>query len=270
MSGHDPALASLGGAHRLVKAIAVLVGSTVAAGVMLLVGFGQDSVAVAAALGLASGAVLVAGLAYARALTRRASSAAEISELLATPLLAALPAPPKELLAAEELVTLAQPSSVQAQRFRRLVEELGPALADLRSVLITSPDPGQGKSTTAANLAVELARSGRRVAIVDLDHRRPRLHRLFKLFRTPGVAEVAAGELGLDDCLVPIDLAIGTRARRLAPSEAGAERLLYVLPSGAAQPHVASEPDGALIRALEQAFSIVIVDGPPLLDVPEA
>ena len=113
----------------LVKAAAVVVASTVVAAGALIVGFGQDSVAVAAALGLAGGTVLVAGLAYARGLARRASSAAAIAELLGTPLLAALPAPPKELSASEELVTLAQPSSVQAQRFRRLVEELEPLLA---------------------------------------------------------------------------------------------------------------------------------------------
>jgi Mrp family chromosome partitioning ATPase len=274
MSG-DPALDTLGG-HRaaLRRAVLVVVVATVVAALALFVGFRQDSAAGAAGLGLAGGAVLVAGLAIARGLTRRAPSAAAIAERLGTPLLAALPAPPRELAAEDELVTLALPASASRQRFRRLVADLEAVLpADARSVLVTSPDPGQGKSTTAANVAVELARRGRRVALVDLDRRRPRLHQLFRLFRTPGIAEMARREADLGDCLVPIDLAVGTRARHAAPSETAGERLLHVLPAGAAGRDL---PDGEreafereLIRDLERDFAVVLVDGPPLLHVAE-
>jgi Mrp family chromosome partitioning ATPase len=273
---HDPALSPLDGegARRRWLALGVAVLGTAAAAVALLVGFGQDSGTVAAALGLAGGIVLVGALAYARDLTRRMPSAAAVAERLATPLLAALPAPPREISSADELVTLVMPATSGAQRFRRLAAEVSMPLArGVRTVLVTSPHPGQGKSTTVANLAVELARAGRSVAVVDLDRRRPRQHALFELFRTPGLSEIVAGDRTLDACLVPIDLATGTRARRLPPSEAGTERLLHVLPAGAAgggadtaQP---GEVERSVIRELAGRFAIVLLDAPPLLHVPE-
>jgi len=270
--GTDPALEGPGGRSRWLALGVAALGTAVAA-VALVVGLGQDSGSLAAALGLAGGVALVGALAYARELTRRVPSAAAVAERLATPLLAALPAPPSEIGSADELVTLVMPAADGAQRFRRLAAEVGTPLAQgVRTVLVTSPHPAQGKSTTVANLAVELARAGRSVAVVDLDRRRPRLHALFDLFRTPGVSEIVAGSATLDGCVVPIDLATGTRARRLPPSAAGTEHLLHVLPAGAeteAPDADHGEASRAVIRELAGRFSIVLLDAPPLLHVPE-
>ncbi len=271
MSAQDPALESRPAGRGWHTAAVVVVSAAVAAGA-IVAGFAQDSVGVAVGLGVAGGAAFVGGLAYAAVLRRSPSSAAEIADLLGLPLMASLPAPPADLEEAEKLVALALPSSVQTQRFRRLAADLAASLRDdARSVLVTGPRPAQGKSTTAANLGVELARSGRRVVLVDLDIRRPKLHRFFRLFRTPGVIDLAAGVTSLEDCLVPIDLAIGTRALQPAPSEAGIERRLFVLPAGAASTNAFrySGDPAPLLRVLEGHFEIVLVDAPPLSRVAE-
>ena len=75
-----------------------------------------------------------------------------------------------------------------------------------RTIMITSAVKGEGKSTTVANLAVAMARAGRRVALVDLDVREPMLHRFFDLARKPGVTDVALGNAELDAALTRITI----------------------------------------------------------------
>ena len=70
--------------------------------------------------------------------------------------------------------------------------------------MITSALEQEGKSTTIASLAVALARSGRRVALVDLDLRKPDLHRFFQIGQIPGVIDVISGRRELSDALKPV------------------------------------------------------------------
>src|SRR5207249_2955608 len=71
----------------------------------------------------------------------------------------------------------------------------------VRTIMVTSSVQREGKSTTIANLGVALARAGRRVALVDLDLRRPYLNRFLKVPSTPGITDVALGRLELSDAL---------------------------------------------------------------------
>ena len=143
----------------------------------------------AAALGIFLGLVVGTGLMFLlEALDTRVRSGTEIAERLDLPLLARIPAPPRKLAAHDELVMLAKPSGQHGESFRMLRTNLEFALlsGDVRTILLSSAVAKEGKSTIAANLVVALARGGRRVALVDLDLRRPHLHRFFRLPGTPG------------------------------------------------------------------------------------
>jgi protein-tyrosine kinase len=105
------------------------------------------------------------------------------------------------------LVAAIAPHAEAAEQYRairtRLTarEELGP----LRTVGVTSPATGDGKSVTAANLALTMAQEiQRRVVLVDADLRDPSVHRLFAVDRGPGLAEVLAGEASLEDALIEL------------------------------------------------------------------
>src|SRR5688572_3700962 len=117
------------------------------------------------------------------------------------------------------LVAAIAPHAAAAERYRgirarlTLHEDAGPA----RSILVTSPGAGDGKSITAANLALTMAQEFQKnVLLVDADLRGSSLHELFGIERGPGLAEVLAGEASLDDALVYLE------AHRLTLLPAGA------------------------------------------------
>ena len=128
-------------------------------------------------LGLVVGLVLGLGLVFLReALETRARTAEEVSARLGgLPLLGRVPEPPRRLRRAGRLVMLEEPASVQAEAFRMLRAKLDFVTLDrdVRTIMVTSALEQEGKSTTVANLAVAFARAGKRVALVDLDLRRP-------------------------------------------------------------------------------------------------
>src|SRR5439155_1867346 len=86
---------------------------------------------------------------------------------------------------------------------------------DIRTILVTSGLQGEGKSTTAINLAVALARFGRRVALVDLDLRRPMIHHFFGLGEHHGLSDVALGRASVAEALVPISITADEERRSL-------------------------------------------------------
>ncbi len=90
---------------------------------------------------------------------------------------------------AKRLVTANDPSSPTAEAFRMFLAHLQFVEAEhpIKSILVSSALPGEGKSTNVANLGVALAQSGKRVVLVDLDLRRPTLHRFFRRTNQRGV-----------------------------------------------------------------------------------
>ena len=239
-------------------------------------------------LGLALGLVLGLGLAFLwEALDTRVRSAEEISERLGLPLLARLPVPPRQMRKEERLVMLAEPRGEQAEAFRMLRTNLEFVRLghDVRTIMVTSAVEQEGKSTTVANLAVALARAGQRVALVDLDLRRPFLDHFFDLRYRPGLTQVALGQTKLDDALIPI--AIGDGGDRRARTENGngngtgpasaraATSLptggLRVLVSGPLPPNagefVGSEALAHILGELRERFDTILIDAPPMLQV---
>ncbi|MEM7349082.1 MAG: polysaccharide biosynthesis tyrosine autokinase, partial [Chloroflexota bacterium] len=127
----------------------------------------------------------------------------------------------------------------------------------LKSVMVTSSEPGEGKSTTTANLALAIAHSGREVVVVDCDMRVPVMHQFFGLSNDIGLSSVLVGELPLEEAI--------------RESEKPG---LFVLSSGP-PPSNPSEllglkNMGALVEQLQEMFDVVLLDTPPLLPVIDA
>lgn len=121
-------------------------------------------------------------------------------------------------------------------------------------IQVTSPVPGDGKSTLAANLAVAVAQSGRRVLLVDADFRRPRQHHLFHAGNAVGMSSVIEERAELPDAIVDTEI-----------------NKLSLLPCGPIPANPAelltSTRFNELLDGLRRQFDFVIVDTPPLLAV---
>jgi succinoglycan biosynthesis transport protein ExoP len=245
-------------------------------------------------LGLALGIVLGIGLAFLwEALDTRVRNAQEIGERLGgLPLLARIPTPNKKLRAEHKLVMLEEPGAVQAETFRMLRTNLDFVMLDraARTLMVTSAVEQEGKSTTIANLAIALARSGQRVVLVDLDLRRPFLDKFFDL-KGPGVTQVALGHASLNQALAKIAISDPDprQARRSRTVEvksngnsngnghAGAKPIkgvLEVLPSGPLPPDpgefVGTQALTEILEQLRDRADIVLIDAPPMLRVGDA
>jgi succinoglycan biosynthesis transport protein ExoP len=179
-------------------------------------------------------------------------------------------------------VMLAQPKGANAEAFRMLRTNLAFALlekADERVILVTSAVEQEGKSTTAANLAIAEARAGHRVALVDLDLRRPYLDRFFGLTHAEGITDVALGTISLERALHRVDLVVGepiTNGRAALPEGNGRadSGSLDVLVAGPLPPDpgefVGTKKLTEILARLRAAYDLVIVDTPPVLRVGDA
>lgn len=157
------------------------------------------------------------------------------------------------------LLTQTRPQSPRAESFRQLRTNLQftNLSGNAKTVLVTSSLPGEGKSTTATNLAIALAQAGQSVCLVDADLRRPMVSEYLGLERDAGLTTALVGAADIDDLLQPW----------------GADNL-YVLASGLIPPNpselLGSEEMRQLILRLETTFDTIIVDAPPLLPVTDA
>jgi capsular exopolysaccharide synthesis family protein len=153
------------------------------------------------------------------------------------------------------LVAGLAPKSLAAEQYRSLRTRLAHAesAGALRTVLVTSPQKGEGKSITAANLALTMAQElHRRVVIVEADLRKPALQQLFGLPPGPGLADYLAGAAALNEVL------------KFLP-----DHNLTVIPAGAAPMNPAELLGSTAMRRmldhLRTRFDRVLLDTPPVL-----
>lgn len=158
-----------------------------------------------------------------------------------------------------DLVTVADVRSASAEAYRTLRTNLifSQSVQALRTIVVTSASPGEGKTTTAANLAVSFAQYGMRVLLVDCDLRRARLHKVFDIGREPGITEMVLG-----------------REEPEAVTRETDVTGLYVIPSGVLPPNPSELLGGERMKkclaALSEAFDLIILDTPPLLAASDA
>jgi capsular exopolysaccharide synthesis family protein len=213
-------------------------------------------------LGVVIGLVLVS---LAEALDTRIRHSDEVAQRLGLPLLTRIPIPPRSLRKAGSLGMLADQGGVQTEAYRKLRINLDFANLSIRArtIMVTSALEQEGKSTTVANLAVALARAGRRVVLVDLDLRKPYIDHFFDLTGRPGLTDVALGNVTLDQAMWSIPLP-GADAVQGAGS-------LHVLPSGPMPPNPADLIESAVVSEilldLAERADVVLLDSAPLLPV---
>ncbi len=160
----------------------------------------------------------------------------------------------------EQLVARNYPRSPIAEAFRTLRTNIRFARPDMRRgrLLVTSAQPGEGKSLVSSNLAVAIAQEGRTAIIVDADLRRPTLHRFFGLPNRLGLTSLIMDEsLSVDDALHETDV----------PG-------LRVITSGPLPPNpldmLASQRAQDLLSILRDRCDMLILDSPPVLSVTDA
>jgi polysaccharide biosynthesis transport protein len=210
-------------------------------------------------------------------LDRRVRSAEELEETLGLPLMARLPEPRRQIVAKKALAALEEPNSFLTESFRVLWTSIELANLDVqaRSLLFTSAMHGEGKSPVSSNLAVTIARTGKRVVLVDLDLRKPSVAALFDVDgAVPGLTEVALGHATLDDALLRVAVtdSPGTPKTPYASNGKGAntvEGVLELLHTGPLPPDpgdfVGSSTLVNILRELNQRADFVIIDAPPIV-----
>jgi capsular exopolysaccharide synthesis family protein len=224
-------------------------------------------------LGLVIGLVVGLTVALLRdLLDTRVRSSSDLEQMLGLPILSRIPRPrgPGRGEPAS-LVMRSSPGAPVAESFRILRTNLSFGLMSHKAtvVMVSSAAQGEGKSTTIANLAVAEAISGKRVVLVDLDLRRPKVATLFEVAGHQGVTSVAVGDATLDKALVHVDLPATTgvaSAARVAD--------LQILAAGPLPPDPAEFVDTAVVRSiisdLTERFDLVLIDAPPLIGVSDA
>lgn len=153
--------------------------------------------------------------------------------------------------AAERLITLAEPGGMAAEDYRTLRTSLLYTVVDNppKVIVVTSPGPKEGKSTTCANLGVVLAQADKSTLVIDCDFRRPAMHEMFGLRNFRGVVNVLAEEIALQEALhepVP-SLKVAT---------------VGSLPSRPAE-LLGSKRFSELLGQAREQFDYVLLDSPP-------
>jgi polysaccharide biosynthesis transport protein len=235
--------------------------------------------------GVAIGLVLGIALAFlAERLDTRIRTAGQVEEAVGLTVLGELSRPPDLRDTRSGVTMLDFPHGPYAESVRKLRSNLEFANLGVgaKSIMITSALEGEGKTTTASDLAVALARSGKRVVICDMDARAPSVSRIFGLEGRRGLVDVAFGLDSLDQALVPVSFGqSATRASTVTPLptgdrfEATQTESVNVLPFGARQPpnpgdFVGSNTVREIVRELSAKHDIVIIDTSPLMPVSDA
>ncbi len=182
---------------------------------------------------------------------------------LGIPLLGVVPAPGKQLPTVElPLATMRHTGTPTAEAYQKVRTAVEFALIGrkINSLLVTSPNQSEGKTTLSSNLAWAMSAIDHRVALVDVDFRRPRIHEVYQCNPHPGLSDNLLSGIPLNQLALRV--------------EEHGSRNLIVIPTGTQPPSpgdfVASPPFSSLIRFLEKEADLVILDAPPVLPVSDA
>jgi len=222
-------------------------------------------------LGLALGVGLVLLMEY---MDTSLKNIHDIEQFLGLPVLGLIPAIDQEDVAiqaehgnntngatsiAERLISHHLPKSPISEAYRILrtnLQFLNPD-APLKTILVTSSGPSEGKTTTASNLAITMAQVGSRTLIVDADLRRPMVNGVFGIPQEPGLTELLVKGGDLQKAMVSTDI-----------------ENLFILPAGTIPPNpselLSSQKMKHLIQEMKRCCDLVILDCPPVITVTDA
>jgi capsular exopolysaccharide synthesis family protein len=221
-----------------------------------------------AGFGLFAGLALGIGLAFLRdRMSGRLRSDEEVEVQFGAPILGGIPRIPSWKRRKQAyLVTRNDWGSPSAESYRFLRTNLlsAAAMYETKTIVITSAHIGEGKTATAANLALALARAGKRVTLISADLRRPRLQEFFPIRTEIGLTEVLSGTASLPSALV---------RSQPVPGHPGMENLT-ILPSGKSTQDpselLSSDAMLSVLQELKEESDFVLVDAPPVLPVTDA
>ena len=215
----------------------------------------------AIALGLVIGAVLGSGIAIIRGLREnKVGGRDELATHLSAPVMAVIPKVEGwDRAERAELVTREEPGAPASEAYRTLATNIRffRSQTPLRVLVVSSAMPAEGKSATAANLAVILAETGLRTVLVDADLRRPRASRFIGVTDGPGLREALEGSRDLVDVIQATEI-----------------ENLWIVGAGAVPQDPVSLLAGpnadAVFDGLRRVADIVVCDAPPVLPVADA
>jgi capsular exopolysaccharide synthesis family protein len=157
------------------------------------------------------------------------------------------------------MITNINPKSSISEAYRTLRTNITFSELDqeVKKILVTSPQAGEGRSTTIANLAVTYAQENKRVLLIDADLRKPTLHHFFLKSNLRGLTSILVNQVQAAEAIQETDI----------PN-------LYFLPSGSIPPNpsdlLASKRMRALMEQLETEYDLILLDSPPALDLADA
>jgi capsular exopolysaccharide synthesis family protein len=153
-----------------------------------------------------------------------------------------------------ELITYSHPKSMLSESYRNIRTSILLSFSEKppKRIVITSPNPSEGKTTTAINTAIALSQTGAKVIIIDCDMRNPRVHRVFEEENGVGLSSFLSGNAALDAVILKSEI----------PN-------FYYIPAGPIPPNPSELLSSNLFKEmmdnLSQTFDNIIVDSPPIL-----
>lgn len=212
-------------------------------------------------IGLLMGILLGVGLAMgAERLDNTVRSREHVEERLGLTFLGIIPSmEPGRETSSPELSVHEQPKSAVAECCRAIRTNLLFMSPDkpLRTMVVTSSGPQDGKTTSAISMGITMAENGDRVLVIDADMRRPRVHKIFNVANGKGLSSLILGEHGIDDAIKTTEVAN-----------------LSVLTCGPVPPNPAellhTEAFRNLLKTLAGRFDRVVIDTPPVSVVTDA
>jgi protein-tyrosine kinase len=165
----------------------------------------------------------------------------------------------KQTSSVRSLIAKVDPRSPISEQYRTIRTNLQFASIDqeIKTIMVTSSSPAEGKSTTMANLAIVMAQQGKRVLLIDADLRKPSVHYTFKCPNTKGLTSVLTRQAYLEDAIYHSDV----------PN-------LDLLPSGPLPPNpselLSSRAMERLLEDQNKEYDMILVDAPPILVVTDA